>query len=52
MLDALAREFLSGHAAVAPKHYPHTCEHCDLGTFCRVKELFDRGPVSADERRR
>lgn len=49
MLDALAIEFLSGHAPVAPKHYPQTCEYCDLGTLCRVKELFDRGPVSDEE---
>jgi hypothetical protein len=48
-LDALAGEFLAGHAAVAPKHYPRTCEHCDLGTLCRVKQLLDRGPVTADE---
>jgi probable DNA repair protein len=48
-LDALAAEFLSGHAAVAPKNYPRTCENCDLGPLCRVKELFDRGPTSDEE---
>ena len=48
-LDALATEFLSGHASVAPKDYPRTCEYCDLGTLCRVKELFDRGPTSDEE---
>jgi RecB family exonuclease len=48
-LDALAGEFLAGHAAVAPKHYPRTCEYCDLGTLCRVKELLDRGPVAVGE---
>ncbi|HTT36272.1 MAG TPA: PD-(D/E)XK nuclease family protein [Burkholderiales bacterium] len=48
-LDALARGFLAGEAAVAPRSYPRTCEWCDLGTLCRVKELFDRVSVSADE---
>ena len=48
-LDALAAEFLAGRAAVAPKRYPRTCEHCELGALCRVKELFDRGPVSVAE---
>jgi probable DNA repair protein len=44
-LEALAREFLAGHAAVEPKDYPRTCEFCDLGALCRVKESLDRGPV-------
>lgn len=45
MLENLAREYLAGRAEVAPKEYPQTCERCDLGTLCRVKELRDRGPV-------
>jgi hypothetical protein len=48
-LEALATEFLSGHAAVAPKNYPRTCERCDLAALCRVKELIDRGPTSDEE---
>lgn len=44
MLENLARGFLAGRAEVAPKEYPQTCEHCDLGTLCRVSELKDRGP--------
>lgn len=48
-LSALADEFLAGHAAVAPKHYPATCRGCALGSVCRVTELFDRGPVSVEE---
>jgi probable DNA repair protein len=48
-LDALAREFLAGRAAVAPKQYPLTCQYCELGPLCRVKELLDRGPVSVEE---
>jgi probable DNA repair protein len=49
MLENLAREYLDGRAAVAPKKYPDTCKYCDLGTFCRVKEIMERGPVAADE---
>lgn len=49
VLDTLAREFLAGHAAVAPKRYPHTCQYCDLGPFCRVREKFDQGPVASAE---
>jgi probable DNA repair protein len=49
VLEKLADEFLAGHAAIAPKRYPHTCELCALGPLCRVKELFDRGPVSVEQ---
>ena len=45
----LAREFLAGHATVAPKNYPRTCEHCDLGALCRVREWLDRGPSSGED---
>ncbi|HEU5284252.1 MAG TPA: PD-(D/E)XK nuclease family protein [Burkholderiales bacterium] len=48
VLEKLADEFLAGHAAIVPKRYPHTCELCALGPLCRVKELFDRGPVSVE----
>lgn len=44
-LQKLAAEYLSGSAPVAPKDYPRTCEHCDIQTLCRVRELLDRGPV-------
>jgi probable DNA repair protein len=47
-LEALATEFLDGYAAVAPKDYPRTCDHCAFGPFCRVKEHYDRGPVTAE----
>lgn len=33
-LQALAREFLDGHAAVAPQ--ADACEHCHLHTLCRI----------------
>ena len=46
ILDALAVQFIAGHAPVAPKRYPYTCEHCALGALCRVTELYDRGPTS------
>jgi probable DNA repair protein len=49
ILETLAAQFVAGHAPVAPKHYPHTCEYCALGALCRVKELFDRGPVSVEQ---
>jgi RecB family exonuclease len=49
VLEALAREHLSGCAAVDPKDYPNTCRHCDLPMLCRVRELKDRGPVSEAE---
>jgi hypothetical protein len=49
VLEALAREYLSGHAAVAPKNYPETCRHCDFPTLCRVRELMDRGPVGEED---
>ena len=49
MLENLAREYLDGRAEVAPKDYPGTCRRCDLGTLCRVRELRDRGPVTAEE---
>jgi len=37
-LDALAREFASGWAAVDPKHGLATCRDCDLQPLCRVHE--------------
>ncbi|MEW5862983.1 MAG: PD-(D/E)XK nuclease family protein [Pseudomonadota bacterium] len=37
-LDALAREFASGWAAVAPKRGLATCRDCDLQPLCRVHE--------------
>ena len=37
-LSNLADEFLTGAAAVAPKHYPKTCRYCALPSLCRVAE--------------
>jgi hypothetical protein len=53
MRDALAGEFLAGHAPVAPKDYPNTCRFCELGALCRITELVRRTlepeEVDADE---
>ncbi|HEX4311741.1 MAG TPA: PD-(D/E)XK nuclease family protein [Acidobacteriaceae bacterium] len=45
-LEALAREFLAGDAAVAPQ--PHACDFCRLRSLCRVAEL-DLAAVTADD---
>jgi probable DNA repair protein len=37
-LERLADEFVSGHAAVAPKRRPQTCRECDLHALCRIHE--------------
>jgi ATP-dependent helicase/nuclease subunit B len=34
----LADAFLRGEASVAPKHYPGSCQYCNLASLCRVKE--------------
>ena len=47
-LEGLALEFLAGDAQVAPKNYPRTCEYCDLGSLCRVREWLASGPASAE----
>ena len=38
-LTLLAQEFLRGEAAVRPKKFPDTCEHCGMQSLCRVPEL-------------
>lgn len=48
-MEALASDYRAGGAEVAPKDYPRTCAYCALGTFCRVKEFKDRGPVAEPE---
>ena len=39
VLEALAREFTSGRADVAPRDGLKTCTHCELGPLCRVREI-------------
>jgi hypothetical protein len=38
-LQALATEFMQGHATVQPKYGEQTCRYCDLSVLCRVKDL-------------
>jgi hypothetical protein len=35
-LTSLAEDFHSGHAAVAPKQYPATCQYCGQRLLCRL----------------
>ncbi len=49
VLEQLAHDYLAGHADVAPKHYPHTCEYCALHALCRVRELQARGAAADGE---
>ena len=49
VLEQLARDYLAGHAEVAPKHYPKTCEYCGLNTLCRVQELTARSAAADGE---
>lgn len=37
-LERIAGEFAGGLAAVDPKRRPHTCQYCDLGPLCRIRE--------------
>lgn len=37
-LNNLASEFFQGYAAVEPKNPKQTCNHCSLGTLCRINE--------------
>jgi hypothetical protein len=46
-LEALARDFAAGRAAVDPKRGLATCRNCDLQTLCRVHERLDA--LGADE---
>jgi len=40
-IDALVREFVSGHAIVDPRE-PDCCRCCQLPSLCRVRELNGR----------
>jgi ATP-dependent helicase/nuclease subunit B len=37
-LEKLGQDFCAGHAKVDPKHFPQTCEHCNLKSLCRIYE--------------
>ncbi len=47
VLEALGEEFRAGDARVAPKHGIRTCEYCDLGGLCRIREADDAAPVDS-----
>lgn len=46
-LERLATQFAAGHAEVDPKRPPQTCQYCDLGPLCRIRER--SGEVIGDE---
>ena len=48
VLEQLAHDYLAGHAEVAPKHFPATCEYCGLHGLCRVRELQSRTLLTGD----
>ncbi len=37
-IEKLARDYLSGRAAVDPRDYPDTCKYCGLQSLCRIQE--------------
>lgn len=39
VIPKLARDFRNGHAEVDPREKPNPCEHCQLHSLCRVREL-------------
>lgn len=44
VLEQLACDYLAGRAEVAPKDMRRTCEYCELGALCRVRELTANTP--------
>jgi probable DNA repair protein len=48
MRDALAAEFLGGHAEVAPKDPRRTCRYCAVHPLCRVVELSEETAVGRE----
>ncbi len=38
VIEALGEAFRAGDARVAPKEGARTCEHCDVGPLCRIRE--------------
>jgi len=47
-LARLAREFAEGRAEAEPKRYPGTCQYCELGALCRIREQRDTAKDDAD----
>ncbi len=49
VLEALGQAFRAGDARVAPKNGYQTCEYCDLGPLCRIREQAQSAPVDSGE---
>lgn len=49
VLNALGEAFRAGDARIAPKNDYQTCEYCDLGPLCRVREQEETAPVDSEE---
>ncbi|MDP1537061.1 MAG: PD-(D/E)XK nuclease family protein [Burkholderiales bacterium] len=47
-LEQIARQFAAGISTVDPKHYPQTCQFCDLQPFCRIRERLGE-PIAGGE---
>ncbi len=41
VLEQLAKDFMAGSAAVAPKQANITCRYCELKPLCRIRERFN-----------
>lgn len=48
-LNALGEAFRAGDARIAPKNGYQTCEYCDLGALCRVREQEETAPLDSEE---
>ena len=49
VIEQLAVDFLQGRAAVDPRDYPETCDHCSLTALCRVADNRPAGEVLAGQ---
>lgn len=48
VLTQLAYDFATGRAAVDPKKYPNTCEHCPQRIFCRLNPELRKDATDED----
>lgn len=49
VLAALGEAFRAGDARVAPKDGSRTCEYCDVGPLCRIRELEEAWSADSGE---
>ena len=49
VLETLGESFRAGDARVAPKDGTRTCEYCDVGPLCRIRELEENLQVGSDD---